>query len=135
MPKLSHLSIAQIALFAGSLTLGSLTLAAQTAPASSSTPPNPPTAETPTYQNDVQPILERQCQGCHRDGGIAPFSLEGYAQASQKAALIAAVTQARYMPPWMPGPKTPALKYERKLSDDEIKTLGAWAAAGAPLGE
>jgi len=89
----------------------------------------------PTYQNDVQPILERQCQGCHRDGGIAPFSLEGYARASQKAALIAAVTQARYMPPWMPGPKTPALKYERKLTDDEIKVLGAWAAASAPLAE
>jgi len=132
MPNLSRPSIAIVALILGSLGLGSLTLAAQTDSASSSTPV---ASGAPTYKGEVKAILERQCQGCHRDGGIAPFSLEGYAQASQKAALIAAVTQVRYMPPWMPGPKTPALKYERKLTDFEIKTLGAWAAAGAPLGE
>lgn len=91
----------------------------------------PPVSQTPTYTREVQPILQAACVSCHRSGGIAPFSLETYQAAAPKASLIVNVTAQRQMPPWMPGGKTPPLKYARTLTDEQIRTLAAWAAAGA----
>ncbi len=87
------------------------------------------------YYNDVQPILQRNCVGCHKVGGIAPFSLESYAAAKPMSSLIAWATQTRYMPPWMPSNRSPALKYERKLSDAEIQVLQDWDKEGALQGD
>jgi hypothetical protein len=85
-----------------------------------------------TFSHDVAPILYRQCASCHRSGGVAPFPLVSYQDTAKHAAQIAAVTRKRFMPPWLPS--APHFKGERKLSDAEIATLGAWAAAGAPQG-
>lgn len=95
------------------------------------------TAQTkpPTYYQDIRPILGSQCLGCHKTGGIAPFSLEDPATVESKATLIAAVTAAGYMPPWMPGPDSPEFLNERKLTEAQKAILSAWAKAGAPLGE
>ena len=57
-------------------------------------------AEPPTYHRDVAPILQKNCQECHRPGQVAPFSLLDYAQARKRAQDIAAVTEERAMPPW-----------------------------------
>lgn len=35
-----------------------------------------------TYTRHVAPLLEANCVECHRQGGIAPFPLDGYADAS-----------------------------------------------------
>ena len=46
-----------------------------------------PTAESPqadpspTFYRDVLPILQKNCQSCHRPGQIAPFSLLTYESA------------------------------------------------------
>ena len=32
----------------------------------------------PTWYQDVAPIVHETCGGCHRDGGIAPFSMDSY---------------------------------------------------------
>ncbi|MDQ3778274.1 MAG: monooxygenase, partial [Actinomycetota bacterium] len=32
----------------------------------------------PTYFQDVKPILDARCTGCHQAGGIAPFKLTSY---------------------------------------------------------
>ena len=37
-------------------------------------------AQTPTWSADVASIIYNNCSSCHRDGGIANFSLMGYAQ-------------------------------------------------------
>ena len=54
------------------------------------------TAATPsvTFQKDVLPILEKNCQTCHRPGEVAPFSLMSYADARPwaKAIKVAVVT-------------------------------------------
>lgn len=97
-------------------------------------PKNPVPYSVTDYYNDVQPILQRHCVGCHKTGGIAPFSLENVLEAQPMAPLIAWATQSRYMPPWMPSSRSPALKYERKLSDAEIQILQDWNTAGAPSG-
>ena len=86
-----------------------------------------------TFSHDVAPILYRQCAGCHRAGGVAPFSLLTYQDAAKRAPLIATVTTRRSMPPWLPS--TPHFREERRLTDAEIATLAQWAAAGAPAGD
>ena len=86
----------------------------------------------PTFAHDVAPILYQHCAECHHAGAVAPFALLTYADASKRAALIATVTTARYMPPWLPS--APHFQRERHLSAHEIAILQQWAAAGAPQG-
>src|ERR1035441_3392482 len=75
---------------------------------------------TVTYSHDVAGMLYRQCAPCHRPGGVAPFGLLTYQDTAKRAALIAAVTHNRSMPPWLP--VEPHFKDERHLSDGEIAT-------------
>jgi hypothetical protein len=93
-------------------------------------------AEPPTYHRDVAPILQKNCQECHRPGQVAPFSLLDYAQARKRAQDIAAVTEERTMPPWHAsttegGP----FRGARVLTDQDLRTLAAWADAGCPEGD
>ena len=92
-------------------------------------------AITPTYNKDVAPILNTQCAECHRPGEVAPFSLLTYQDASKRASLIAAVTAKRFMPPWKPELGFGSFQHERRLSDEQIAVLAAWAKAGAPEGD
>lgn len=100
-----------------------------TAPASTSS------ATAPSYRRDVAPILQAKCEGCHRLGGIAPFSLETARAAKTWAPVIAAALQARLMPPWPPGPDSPAYvgQSRRVLSAGQRTVLLAWARAGGKI--
>lgn len=92
-------------------------------------------AAGPTYAGQVKGILDRNCVSCHRSGEIGPFPLATYDQAKTRAENIAAVAQAKVMPPWKPEGMHGAFADERRLSDADIKTLSAWAEAGAPEGD
>ena len=85
----------------------------------------------------MAPIVDAQCVGCHRSGGIAPFSLTDYASAKVQAAAIAAATAVRRMPPMPVDDSGSCNRYSnaRWLTDAEIATLGAWAAQGAREGD
>ncbi|PIG97081.1 c-type cytochrome [Deinococcus sp. UR1] len=102
---------------------------AQSSPGTERTPA--PLDFTPGWA-DVAPTVEASCASCHRAGGIAPFALESYEQARPMAAAMAEAVRSGQMPPWMPGGRTPPLRYERKLTDQEIGVIVAWAEAGAP---
>ena len=65
---------------------------------------------------------------------MAPFPLLSYVDASKRSAQIAAVTRSRFMPPWLPEHGYGDFEGERLLTDDEIRTISEWAAAGAPQG-
>ena len=92
-------------------------------------------AASPTFNQDVAPILYQNCATCHRPGEVAPFSLLTYQDAAKRASLIAVVTEKRYMPPWKPEPGYGNFEHARRLTDEQIAVLGAWAKAGAPEGE
>src|SRR5688572_18875944 len=69
-------------------------------------PPGPaadagPAALPLTWYQDVLPIVQNRCQGCHAEGGIAPFALLTYAEAQRRHAGMAFAAQTRQMPPWM----------------------------------
>jgi hypothetical protein len=87
-----------------------------------------------TYARDVAPILQRRCQGCHRPGQSAPFSLKSYDDAVRHAATIKEVTQQRRMPPWHADPRFGQFRNDRRLGRDEIDTLAAWADGGRARG-
>jgi hypothetical protein len=88
-----------------------------------------------TYHQQVAPILDAKCVVCHSPGGIGPFALNTGADAQRYAGLIKLATQSGEMPPWPPGPASPKMLHERRLTADELALLGGWADAGAPLGD
>src|SRR5262245_51409496 len=53
-----------------------------------------------TFTKDVAPILQRNCQQCHRPGSVAPMSLLTYQDARPWARSIKQKVVAREMPPW-----------------------------------
>jgi Flp pilus assembly protein TadD/mono/diheme cytochrome c family protein len=95
----------------------------------------PDAAATPTFARDIAPILFARCITCHHPGGPAPFSLLTHAEARQRATLIAAVTQSRFMPPWKASRTSGPFVGQHPLSEDEIDRIARWAAAGAPEGD
>jgi len=87
-----------------------------------------------TYHRDVEPILQKHCQQCHRPGEVGPFSLMTYKQAVNWADDIKDFTNRREMPPWKISDGM-AFHNERKLTEKEIKTLADWADNGRPQGD
>jgi len=88
----------------------------------------------PTFTRDVAPIIWSRCATCHRPGEIGPFNLLTYDDVRQRAALVAAVTARRLMPPWKPEPGKGDFQDERALTPRELDTIQQWAAHGAPEG-
>ena len=90
---------------------------------------------TPTFADDVAPLVHRSCTPCHRTGGSAPFPLTTYDEVRRRAREIGIVTRLRQMPPWKPDPGYGSFLDERRLSDEELELLESWIAADAPLGD
>src|SRR5258708_35196428 len=59
----------------------------------------------PTFSKEVSRILQRKCQSCHREGGVAPFALLNYDQVKAKSQTIRAAVESGRMPPWLADPK------------------------------
>lgn len=93
------------------------------------------TAQTPVWSTDIAPILYNRCTQCHHSGGIAPFALITYPEATANAASIKADVQSKKMPPWPPDPNYSHLAHERVLSTTEINKITAWVDGGTPSGD
>lgn len=93
---------------------------------------NPPAV---TFTRDVTPVLQKNCQGCHRPGEAAPFSLLTYEQARPWAKAMKEAVLLKKMPPWFADPHYGKFLNDRSLSQKEIDTLVAWSDAGAPQGD
>ena len=91
--------------------------------------------ENPTFAEDIAPIVFKNCSPCHRPGEAGPFPLLSYDDVKKKAKTIAAVTQARYMPPWPADPTYSHFLHERFLTDQQIALINTWVADGAPAGD
>ncbi len=88
----------------------------------------------PTFYKDVAPILERNCQGCHRAGEAAPMALITYQDARPWAKAIRDAVVTRKMPPWFADAAYGHFSNDRTLSQADVNTLAAWADSGAAEG-
>ena len=87
-----------------------------------------------TFDRDVAPIIFTNCTVCHRPGGSGPVSLLTYRDVQKHENQIVAVTRSRLMPPWLPEPGYGSFVDERRLSDQEIRTIQLWVAQGGQEG-
>src|SRR5213594_4038481 len=88
-----------------------------------------------TFTKDVLPILQKNCQSCHRPGQVAPMSLISYQEARPWAKAIKAAVTQRKMPPWYADPNYGHFVNDRSLKQSEIDTLAKWADNGAVGGD
>jgi hypothetical protein len=90
---------------------------------------------TVTYSKDVAPILQKNCETCHRAGEAAPMSLRSYKEVRPYAAAIKEAVLLKKMPPWFADPHYGHFSNDRTLSEQDVKTLVAWADSGAKEGD
>jgi hypothetical protein len=88
----------------------------------------------PTFYKDVLPVLERNCQSCHRPGEAAPMALVTYQDARPWAKAIRQAVLTRKMPPWLADPSVGHFANDRTLARSDIEALVQWSDAGAPAG-
>src|SRR5579862_1709937 len=88
-----------------------------------------------TFTKDVLPILQKNCQSCHRPGQAAPMSLLNYQDARPWAKAIKTAVTLRKMPPWFADPKYGHFTNDRSLQTSDIDTLVKWADTGAAEGD
>src|SRR5262245_38114357 len=74
-------------------------------------------SRTVTFNRDVLPILQKNCQTCHRPGEIAPMSFLSYQDVRPWAKSIKQKVIDRQMPPWFAEPQYGHFRNDRRLSD------------------
>jgi hypothetical protein len=94
-------------------------------------------AQTPTttFHKDVEAILQRNCQTCHRPGQVAPMSFLTYQDARPWARAMKTAVMSGKMPPWFADPHYGPSLNDRSLTQSEIEAIARWADEGAPEGD
>jgi hypothetical protein len=86
------------------------------------------------FNKDVLPILQKNCQTCHRPGEVAPMSFLTYEATRPWAKAIKQAVLSKKMPPWFADPRYGDFRNQPTLTESEIQTLAAWVDNGAPEG-
>jgi hypothetical protein len=109
--------------------IGQVLLALFLAPAAQSA------SQSATFNKDVLPIVQKNCQSCHRPGQIAPMSLLTYKDVRPWARAIKNAVVTKSMPPWFADANFGHFVNERRLKQSEIDTIANWVDAGAAEGD
>src|ERR1044071_7218915 len=89
-------------------------------------------ADSVTFHKDVLPILQKNCQSCHRPGQIAPMSFLSYESTRPWAKAMKNAAVTRKMPPWFADPQYGHVGNDRSLKQADIHLISKWADSGAP---
>lgn len=92
-------------------------------------------AKPVSYAGDVVPILRARCLGCHRAGGVAPWSMTSYEMVRGWSPMIRESIRTGRMPPWHADPHVGRFSNDSSLSPADARTLVHWIEAGSPRGE
>lgn len=88
-----------------------------------------------TYASRVSRIVQKNCVSCHRDGGVAPFSLETYQDVYGFRGMVKWVLEEDRMPPWFAHDSVGEWRNDPSLSERDKRDVLAWIEAGAPEGK
>jgi hypothetical protein len=89
----------------------------------------------PTFYKDVLPVLQKNCQTCHRPGEAGPMSFMSYETTRPAAKAIKAAVLTKKMPPWFADPRYGHFENDRTLAQADINTLVSWVDNGAKAGD
>jgi hypothetical protein len=88
-----------------------------------------------TFNKDVMPILQKNCQTCHRPGQMAPMSFLSYKETRPWAKAMKTAVALRKMPPWFADPQFGSFTNNHSLKQSDIETIAKWADTGALEGD
>ncbi|MBK9316892.1 MAG: cytochrome c, partial [Acidobacteria bacterium] len=87
-----------------------------------------------TFSKDVAPIIQKNCQGCHRPGEVAPMSFMSYKDVRPWVKSIREKVLTREMPPWFADPRHGEFSNDCRLPQKDIDTIVAWIDGGVKEG-
>lgn len=97
--------------------------------------------DKPTFTKDVLPILQENCQECHRPytrgtgGMVAPMSLMTYEEVRPWSKAIARAVSEGVMPPWFASDEYhDVFETEPKITPEQRETIVRWVRTGAQRG-
>src|SRR5579883_2140852 len=85
-----------------------------------------PALASPTFHKEIEPILQKHCQSCHRVGEAGPMPLTSYSEARPWAKAIRAAVISGKMPPWQADPHYGKFSNDPSLTQAEKDALVAW---------
>lgn len=88
-----------------------------------------------TYTEHIAPLIEKNCQKCHHQYGIAPFKLNQYMDAQSHASDIIKSISHGFMPPTRLNHGYGEFSNSDQLTDMEVDLISSWVKAGTPKGE
>ncbi|MBL8953499.1 MAG: hypothetical protein JNK82_22175 [Myxococcaceae bacterium] len=89
----------------------------------------------PTYVRDVQPLIERSCLSCHKEGSIAPVQFDTPEKAKLLSASIWAAIESKRMPPYYASGECNAYKDDPRFTAEETEVIRQWVENGAEVGD
>ncbi len=110
---------------------GSLALTLGVCPAQTANEPS----SAVTFHKNIEPILQKHCQECHRPGEAGPMPLMTYSQTRPWAKAIKAAVLSGKMPPWHADSHYGKFSNDLSLPANDKEALIAWIDAGAPEGD
>ena len=87
------------------------------------------------FNKEVIRVLQHSCLACHRQGGIAPWSLVTYDEARPWAKAIKEEMLEKRMPPWRAVKGYGDFRNAPQLNQREIDLIVNWVEGGAPKGD
>src|SRR4029077_14283322 len=88
-----------------------------------------------TFNRDVLPLLQKNCQTCHRPGEVAPMSFLNYKDTRPWAKAMKAAVVSRKLPTWFADAQFGHFLNDHSLKQNEIETIAKWADGGAVEGD
>lgn len=92
-----------------------------------------------TYYGRIAHIMAENCVGCHRQGAVAPFSLEAMQSVKGRVSMIEAVVRDRLMPPGHEVNRDPVAASpwvsDFMLEEDDRAALLSWLRSDRPAGQ
>ncbi len=91
--------------------------------------------KSPTFSEDIRPIIQKKCLPCHQTNGMGPFALQTFDQVKRRGDLVRLVSLTGQMPPTDARSDVESLTPHQPLDSRELKIIQEWYRLGMPEGK